>query len=157
MNNSENQGGCYPHCFIIHSKYFLVLKGVSPFRSLFFRSPEISQPRPQVFSVNGLIICGGLHFLRHFDRHRFNNLQRAALLTSLVQYLFSSNWIWLIMRVASTNQKGEIFWINNNKEYRDYRKFLTDCSQAVCFFHEMVRIKITQSLSIVTPLILFQT
>ena len=61
MKNSADQGGCYPqrpqaevgntprdlqmssypkkaefnHCFIIHSKYFRVLKGVSPFRSLF--------------------------------------------------------------------------------------------------------------------------
>ena len=62
MKNSAEQGGCYPQglkaevdstlqdlqnssyptkakfnsCFIIHSKYFPVLKGVSPFRSLFF-------------------------------------------------------------------------------------------------------------------------
>ena len=45
----------------------LLLKGVSPLRSLFFRSPNITQPCPQVFSVNGSIICGGLHFWRHFD------------------------------------------------------------------------------------------
>ena len=55
------------NCFIIHSKYFLLLKGVSPLRSLFFRSPNITQPCPQVFSVNGSIICSGLHFWRHFD------------------------------------------------------------------------------------------
>ena len=62
MNNSPEQGGCYPqrpkakvdntlrdlqnssyptkakfnNCFIIHSKYFPVLKGVLPFCSLFF-------------------------------------------------------------------------------------------------------------------------
>ena len=65
MKNSADQGGCYPqrpkaevdntlrglqnssypkaefnNCFIIHSKYFLLLKGVSPLRSLFFRSPN---------------------------------------------------------------------------------------------------------------------
>ena len=88
MKNSADQGGCYPqrlkaevdntlrdlqnssyptkaefnNCFIIHSKYFLLLKGVSPLPSLFFRSPNIIQPCPQVFSVNGSIICGGLHF-----------------------------------------------------------------------------------------------
>ena len=88
MKNSADQGGCYPkkpkaeventlrdlqnssyptkaefnNCLIIHSKYFPVLKGVSPFRSLFFRSPNITQPCPQVFSVNGSIICNGLHF-----------------------------------------------------------------------------------------------
>ena len=38
-------------CFIIHSKYFSVLKGVLPFRSLFFCSPKITQPHPQVFLV----------------------------------------------------------------------------------------------------------
>ena len=54
-------------CFIIHSKYLLVLKGVSPFRSLFFRSPNITQPCPQVFAIKGSMICSGLHFWRHFD------------------------------------------------------------------------------------------
>ena len=88
VKNSADQGGCYPqrpkaevdntlrhlqnssyrtkgefnNCFIIHSKYFLVLKGVSSFHSLSFRLPNITQPCPQVFSVNGLIICSGLHF-----------------------------------------------------------------------------------------------
>ena len=68
MKNSAEQGECYPqrlkaeednnlrdvqnssnptkaefnNCFIIHSKYFPVLKGVSPFRSLFFRSLKIT-------------------------------------------------------------------------------------------------------------------
>ena len=54
-------------CFIIHSKYLLVLKGVSPFHSLFFRSPNIRQPCPQVLTVNSSIICSGLHFWHHFD------------------------------------------------------------------------------------------
>ena len=93
MNNSADQGGCYPqrpkaeadntlrdlqnssypmkaefnNRFIIHSRYFLLLKGVSPLRALFFRSPNITQPCPQVFSVNGSIICSELHFWRHFD------------------------------------------------------------------------------------------
>ena len=90
MKNSADQGGCYPqkpkaevdntlpdlhnssyptkaefsNCFIIHSKYFPVNKGVSTFRSLFFRSPKITQPqpRPKVFSVDGSIICSRLHF-----------------------------------------------------------------------------------------------
>ena len=74
MKNSADQGGCYPqrpkaevdeilrdlqnssyptkaefnNYFIIHSKYFLFLKGVSPLRSLFFRSPNITQPCPQM-------------------------------------------------------------------------------------------------------------
>ena len=44
-----------------------LIKGVSPLRSLFFRSPNITQPCPQVFLVNGPIISRGLHFWRHFD------------------------------------------------------------------------------------------
>ena len=93
MKNSADQGACYPempkavvdntlrdlqnssyptkaelnNCFIILSTYFLLLKGVSPLRSSFFRSPNITQPCPQVFSVNGSIIYSGLHFWRHFD------------------------------------------------------------------------------------------
>ena len=96
MKNSADQGGCYQqrpkaevdnplqdlqsssypaktefnNCLpviIIHSKYFLILEGVSLFHSLFFCSPNITQPCPQVFSVNGSIICSGLHFWLHFD------------------------------------------------------------------------------------------
>ena len=92
MKNSADQEGCYTqrpkaevdntlrdlqnpsyptkaefnNCFIIHSKYFLLLKGVTPLRSLFFRSPNITQPCPQIFSFNGSIICGGLPFWRHW-------------------------------------------------------------------------------------------
>ena len=40
---------------------FIILKGVSPFCSLFFRSPNITQPCPQVFSVSL-----GQHFWRHW-------------------------------------------------------------------------------------------
>ena len=73
MKNSADQGGCYPqrpkaemdntlrylqnssyptkaefnNGFIIDSKYSLVLKGVSPLRSMFFRSPNITQPCPR--------------------------------------------------------------------------------------------------------------
>ena len=79
MKNSADQGECYPPrpitpseiCRILHilwklnSKYFPVLKGVSPFRSLFFCSPKITQSLPQFFFVNGSIICSGLHFWRH--------------------------------------------------------------------------------------------
>ena len=43
------------------------LKEFRKFRSLLFRSPNITQPCPQVFSINGSIICSGQHFWRHFD------------------------------------------------------------------------------------------
>ena len=57
----------FNNCFINHSKYLLVLKGVSPFRSLFFPSLNVTQHCPQVFAANGSIICSGLRFWRHFD------------------------------------------------------------------------------------------
>ena len=89
MKNSADQGGCYPqrpkakvdntlrdlqnssyptkaefnNCFIIHSKYFLPLKGVLPnvmlFVSLLTKCNTTLSPG---FSVNGSIICSGLHF-----------------------------------------------------------------------------------------------
>ena len=83
MKNSAEQGGCYPqrpkaevdntlrdlqnssyptkaefnNCCMIHSKYFPLLKGVSPFRSSFFPSLKITWS-----TFNGSIICSGLHF-----------------------------------------------------------------------------------------------
>ena len=65
QNSSYPTKAEFNNCFIIHSKYFPVLNGASTFRSLFFCSPK-SQSRPQVFSVNGWIICSGLHFWRHW-------------------------------------------------------------------------------------------
>ena len=67
QNSSYPTKAEFNNCLIIYFKYFLLLKGVSPLRSLFFRSPNITQPCSQVFSVNGSIICSGLHFWRHFD------------------------------------------------------------------------------------------
>ena len=87
MTNSADQGGCYPerpkaevdntlqdlqnssyptkaefnNCFIIHSNISPFLKEFRHF-ALFFCSPNITQPNPKVFSVNGSIICSRLHF-----------------------------------------------------------------------------------------------
>ena len=144
MKNSADQGGCFPqrptaevdytlrdlqnssyptkaefnNCFIIHSKYFFLRKGVLPLRYLFFSSPNNSL-------YNTTLSPG-------FLGQRFNNLRRAVLLTSLIQYgkdfdvissiivgrlhfwrhwfnmakilskliLVSSSWLWWIMRVV---------------------------------------------------------
>ena len=73
----------------------LFIQNISPFLkefrhfALFFRSPNITRPCPQVFSFSGLIICSGLHFWRHW----------------LIDYLVNSSWLWWIMRVILTNQK----------------------------------------------------
>ena len=105
QNSSYPTRAEFNNCFIIHSKYFLLLKGVSPLRSLFFRSPNITQPCPQVFSVNASIICGRLYFWRHFDvngsiifgrlhfwRHWFN---MAKMLSKFgEQHLVMVNYVW---------------------------------------------------------------
>ena len=126
MKNSADQGGRYPqrpkaevdntlrdlqnssyptkaefnNCFIIHSKYFPVLKGVSPFRSLFFCLPKITQSRLQVF----------------FGQ-RFNNLQQAALFTSLIQYDEDSFQQLVMVNYAcgfNQSETGKYFeWIMN--------------------------------------------
>ena len=101
MKNSADQEGCYPqrlkaevdntlqdlqnssylskaefnNCLIIHSKYFPVLKSFA-IRSLFFCSPKITVSSPG------------------FLGQRFNNLQCAALLTSLIQFGEDSFQIW---------------------------------------------------------------
>ena len=59
--------------------------------------------------------------LTSFWRQWFNNLQRTALLTSLVQYDRilgeHGSCLWWIMRVVLTNQKRGHIWMNNNKLY----------------------------------------
>ena len=102
IKNSGDQGGCYPqspkagvdntlrdlqnssyptkakfnNCFMIHSKRFPVLIGVLPFRS--------------VFPFTKHKATSSLGFLNQ----QFNYLQRAVLLTSLIEYLFNSSRLW---------------------------------------------------------------
>ena len=102
MKNSAEQGGCHPqrpkaevdntlrdlqnpsyptkakfnNCFIIHSKYFPVLKRVSPISLFVF-----------LLTKNNMISSPG--FLSQW----FNNLQRAALLRSFFfSFLFYLNY-----------------------------------------------------------------
>ena len=129
MKNSADQGKCYPprlkakvnntlqdlqnssyptkaefnNFFIIHLKYFPVLKRVFPFCSLFFFSPKITQPCPQVFSVNGAITSSWLHFWHHwfmiwqnFWCPWFN--MRKFFLNSV-----NSSCLWYIMCAVLTN------------------------------------------------------
>ena len=62
--------------------------------------------------------------LTSFWRHRFNNLQQAALLTSLIQYDEVSFQIWWtaagygeLCVWFQPIRNGEIFWMNNNAIY----------------------------------------
>ena len=108
LNSSYPSKAESNNCFIIHSKYFPVLKRSLAISLLCFCSPKITQSCPQVFSLNGSLTCSGLHFRCHFDvtgliwqnfwHHRFN-------MTKFFPYSVNSNWLWQIMCVVSTNQK----------------------------------------------------
>ena len=65
----------------------------SELSAIFFFTTKTTQPRPQVFSVNGALTCRGLHFWRHF-------LVKHKILPNLV----ISNWLWGIMRAVLANQ-----------------------------------------------------
>ena len=51
QNSSYPSKAEFNNCFIFHSEYLPVLKGVSSSRPLYFCSPKITQPRPHVFLV----------------------------------------------------------------------------------------------------------
>ena len=111
MKNSADHGGCYPerlkaevdntlqdlqdssypmkaefnNCFIIHSKYLLLLKGILPLRSFFFPHTKCNTT-----------LCPGFLGQRfnNLQRAGFNNFQWAPLLPSLIQYGGDSFQIW---------------------------------------------------------------
>ena len=66
-NLRDMQNSSYPaktefnNCFIIHSKYIPVLKSF-PISMFDFLLSKKTQSCPQVFLVNGSIICSGLNF-----------------------------------------------------------------------------------------------
>ena len=109
----------FNNCVFIHSKYFPVLKRVLPFRYLFFCSPKIRQPHPQVFLVNSSITCSGLHCLRSFWRCWFNMTKLLMSLawismTNFSPNLVNSSWLrWLICMWFQPVRNREIFWMNN--------------------------------------------
>ena len=126
QNSSYPTKAEFNNCFIIHSKYLPVLEEVSPFRSLFFRSPKVTRSRTQVFSVYGSIICSRLHFWRHFDvirsiicselhfwRHKIGSIWQ-----SFVSNLVNSSWLWGIMRVVLTGTYFEWIIIFNIVSWR---------------------------------------
>ena len=81
----------FNNCFIINSKYFLLLKGVSPLRSLHDCFSAHLVPRFLGERFNNLRRAA---LLTSFWSHRFNNFRQAALLTSLIQYGEDPFQIW---------------------------------------------------------------
>ena len=63
---------------------------------------KTTEPRPQVFSVNGALTCKKVHFWRH----RF--IKR-----KILPHLVIRSWLWWILRVLLANQnRGKYFeWI----------------------------------------------
>ena len=98
----------FNNSFIIHSKYFPILKGVLPFHSLF------SSHQNNTTSSSG------------FLGQQFNNLQRAALLTSMIQY---------------GKTLDTIYWYNMSKFFPNLINPLTPvpsvtaCDEPWPFFH----------------------
>ena len=92
-------------CFIIHSLKIIpslktYLKHASSYSwnewnvRHFVSTTKTTQPRPQVFSVNGALTCkNAAFFWRHF-------LAKHKILPNLV----ISNWLWWIMGVPLANQ-----------------------------------------------------
>ena len=131
QNSSYPTKAEFNNCFIIHSKYFLLLKGVSPLRSLFFSSPNITHPCPQVFSVKCSIICSGLHFWRHFDvigSIIFGGLHFWSHWFNMAKILLQIWWtaagygelcVWF-----QSIRNGKIFWMNNNQRWASVKSAL---------------------------------
>ena len=72
---------CFQLLFRLVPAVVLTLE-TSEVSAIFVVTTKITQPRPQVFSVNCALTCSGLHFLRHFlDKHK------------ILQNLVISNWL----------------------------------------------------------------
>ena len=98
MSAFELPSCCSCHVFSYYFRLVLTLE-TSEMSAIFVFKTKTSQPRPQVFSVNGAFTCRRLHFWRHFlVKHK------------IIPNLVISNWLWWIMPVLI----GEIFWMNNN-------------------------------------------
>ena len=61
QNSSYPPKAEFNNCFFLLFIQNIYHKWVSPFCSLFFCSPKITQPCAQVFSVNSSITCSRLH------------------------------------------------------------------------------------------------
>ena len=108
-NSSYPTKAEFNNCFIIHSKYFPVLKGVPLFVFLLTNDNTILSPGFFGQWFNNLQQAA---LWMSFWHHRFNNLQRAALLTSLIQYDEDSFQIWW-----TAAGYGELcVWFHNQKE-----------------------------------------
>ena len=95
QNSSYPMKAEFNNCFIIYSKYFLLLKGVSPIRSLFsFHQIYNTTLSPGFLGQRFNNLQRAALLTAFVWRHRFNNFRRAALLTSLIQYGEDSFQIW---------------------------------------------------------------
>ena len=139
MKNSADQGGCYQqrskaevhntlrdlqnssystkaefnNCFIIHSKHFLFLKGVSQISLFAFPLTKYNTTLSSGFLDQWFNNLQRAALLTSFWRHRFNNFRRATLdvIDSIWRRFFpnleNSSSLWWIMLVVLTNQKRE--------------------------------------------------
>ena len=105
QNSSYPTKAEFSNCFIVHSKYFLVLRGAFAISLFVFPLTKYKTTLSPGFLGQRFNNLQRAALSTSFWRHGFNNFRRAVLLTSLVQYLVNSSWLWWIMRVGLTNQK----------------------------------------------------
>ena len=88
---------CFKLLFRLVPDVVLTLE-TSESSAIFVFTTKTTQPRPQVFLVNGSLTCRRLHFWRHFlIKHKIR------------PNLVISNWLWWIKRVLLANQnRGNI-------------------------------------------------
>ena len=125
MKNSADQGGCYPQShrrprWITPSEICRILHILWKLNSIIIALLFTQNISLFLKEFRRFALCFSAHqnnttLSTGFLGQRFNNLLRAALLTSLVQYLVNSSCLWWIMHAVLRN--GEIFWMNNNYYY----------------------------------------
>jgi len=108
QNSSYPKKAEFNNCFIIHSKYF-------------FAQTCKLYSRPFLSLLNGTTLCPGFlgQWFNSVWCQWFNNLQRAALLTSLVQYdkILGQQLLFMVNYACGFNQSetGKYFeWIMIN-------------------------------------------
>ena len=112
MKNSADQGGCYPRRLMAGMDNTLrdIMYNISPFLKEFrhfalcFSAHQIKTTLSPGFLGQRFNNMQRAALLTSFWRHQFNNFQRAALLTSLAQYLANSSWLWWIMLSGVTHE-----------------------------------------------------
>ena len=125
MKNSADQEGCYPQRpsasvdntlrDLQDYSFKIFTRSQRSFAISFLRSPNITRPCPQVFAVNGSIICNRLH-LSNCGRQKEPAILISTLLLQThapqLYSLVSTRFCWNLESFTTNawNAKNAIFW-----------------------------------------------